>query len=253
MTRRRGVDRRVFAVAVIVAVTVAFSALGAGCDAPPDALAPALRGRQLFASGALSPSHLNLFACTTCHDAVPSTDPDDHKTGGAMAGVTQRTSYWGAQENDLLQSINACRAQFMDVSAPIAPSDPDAKDLYAYLESLEPGDADPVAFTVVRSIADLPRGDATAGQVLFATTCTACHGAMHTGAGRLGARIPVLPEGTLIAHVDFSPAAQRLVFIEKIRHGGFLGFGGDMPPYSLEVLPDAAVSDLLEALGALGQ
>jgi thiosulfate dehydrogenase len=43
------------------------------------------------------------------------------------------------------------------------------------------------------------------------------------------------------------------VFIEKVRHGGFLGYGGDMPPYSLEVLPDATVSDLLEALGVLGQ
>src|SRR5262249_13594755 len=147
--------------------------------------------------------------------------------------VTLRPSFWGGQENDLLRSIDDCRAQFMDVSTPLDPSDPDAEALYAYLASLEPGDAAPVAFTVVRSIADVPRGDAVSGQLVYAASCVPCHGGMHTGDGRRAPRVPVLPEDTLAAHAQFSPAAQRLVFIEKIRHGGFLGYGGNMPPYSL--------------------
>jgi thiosulfate dehydrogenase len=45
---------------------------------------------------------------------------------------------------------------------------------------------------------------------------------------------------------------QRLIFTEKIRHGLFLGYGGTMPPFSSQLLSDAEVSDLLEALGVLG-
>jgi thiosulfate dehydrogenase len=240
-----------------LALLAAAAALGAGCgeapaDPPPP---PAERGRALFASAALSPSRLDLFTCATCHDEVPATAAGAGlvKAGGAMAGVTSRPSFWGGQENDLLRSINDCRALFMEAQTPLDAADADADALYAYLASLTPGDADPVPFTVVRSIADLPRGDATSGQLLFARSCVACHGAMHSGAGRLDARVPVLPDETVAAHAGYSAAAQRLVFIEKIRHGGFLGYGGDMPPFSLEVLPDAAVSDILEALGVLGQ
>ena len=73
---------------------------------------------------------------------------------------------------------------------------------------------------------------------------------MHTGAGQLSASIPILPDDTLAAHPPptYSPRLQRLVFIEKTRHGLFLGYGGDMPPFSLETLPDASLSDILEAL-----
>jgi thiosulfate dehydrogenase len=229
--------------------------LAAGCGGgPAGAPSPAEHGRALFASGALSPSKLNEFTCATCHDAgVGAVASERREPGAAMAGVTRRPSFWGGQENDLLRSIDDCRALFMEAEAPLDPADPDADALYAYLDGLAPGDVDPVPFTVVRSIADVPRGDASSGQFLFAQSCAACHGAMHTGAGRLDARVPALPDETLAAHASYGAAAQRLVFIEKIRHGGFLGYGGDMPPFSLEVLPDAAVSDILEALGVLGE
>jgi thiosulfate dehydrogenase len=230
--------------------------LAAGCGAEPAGTpSPVERGRALFTSAALSPSKLNDFTCATCHDAGAGTS-DRRKPGAAMAGVTRRPSFWGGQENDLLRSIDDCRALFMEAEAPLDPADPDADALYAYLDGLAPGDVDPVApvaFTVVQSIADVPRGDASSGQFLFAQSCAACHGAMHTGAGRLDARVPALPDETLAAHATYGVAAQRLVFIEKIRHGGFFGYGGDMPPFSLEVLPDAAVSDILEALGVLGE
>jgi thiosulfate dehydrogenase len=40
-----------------------------------------------------------------------------------------------------------------------------------------------------------------------------------------------------------------LVFIEKVRHGGFLGYGGLMPPFSLEAMTDAELGALLSFLG----
>jgi thiosulfate dehydrogenase len=46
---------------------------------------------------------------------------------------------------------------------------------------------------------------------------------------------------------------QRLIFIEKIRHGRFLGYGGEMPPFSSELLSDADVADVLEYLSILGE
>jgi thiosulfate dehydrogenase len=38
------------------------------------------------------------------------------------------------------------------------------------------------------------------------------------------------------------------VFVEKTRHGGFLGYGGTMPPFSLNVLSDEDLADLLTFL-----
>ncbi len=76
---------------------------------------------------------------------------------------------------------------------------------------------------------------------------------MHDGVGRLNETIPILPEDTIVAHAQYSARVQRLVFTEKIRHGLFLGYGGVMPPFSAELLSDQDVSDLLEALGVLGE
>jgi thiosulfate dehydrogenase len=96
-----------------------------------------------------------------------------------------------------------------------------------------------VAFSVVKDLDPrLPRGDAQRGAPLYAAACASCHGSMHSGKGRLSARIPKLPEDTIAEHADYSLRDQRLVFLEKIRHGGFYGYGGDMPPFSLEALSD---------------
>ena len=35
----------------------------------------------------------------------------------------------------------------------------------------------------------------------------------------------------------------------SVRHGGFLGYGGEMPPFSVEKLSDAELADLIEYLG----
>lgn len=209
-------------------------------------------GRALFDSKALSPSHLNAYACASCHDADPLS-PASKKAGAPLAGVTLRPQFWGGQVADLLGAVNACRNYFMLANDPLTASDHDAQALYAYLESLEPGDPAAVPFHVVTSIEDVPRGNAPSGQILFAEACTLCHGDMHHGSGRLGDAVPILPEDTIREHAEFTPRVQRLIFIEKMRHGRFLGYGGVMPPFSSDVLSDPDVSDLLEALGMLGE
>jgi thiosulfate dehydrogenase len=210
------------------------------------------RGQQLFESKALSPSRLNDYTCATCHDLTAS-EPASKKTGAPLSGVTRRPRFWGGQEVELLRAVNACRTYFMSASEPLDPRERDAEDLYAYLESLEPGDDREQPFTVVTTIGPdaLPPGDAYNGGIVYVMACQSCHGAMHTGAGRLSERVPVLPEDTLAKHPapDYSPRSQHLVFNEKIRHGVFLGYGGTMPPLSAERLSDTEVSDVLQALG----
>jgi thiosulfate dehydrogenase len=233
-----------------LALAAAFS-LSLACS-ETERIGSAEHGQELFMSQELSPSRLNIYSCANCHLAAPA-ETSMILTGAPLAGVTRRPSFWGGQENDLLRSINACRSYFMAAPEPLQAEDPDAEALYAFLLSLEPGDPEPAPFEVVREIEPLPRGDAAAGEPLFTQACAYCHGAMHSGSGRLSHRMPILPEDTLAEHAGYSLRAQRLVFIEKIRHGLFLGYGGDMPPFSSERLSDPQLSNLLEALGVLGE
>ncbi len=68
---------------------------------------------------------------------------------------------------------------------------------------------------------------------------------------RLLPNAPILPEETLANHPspDYTDEDRRLVFVEKTRHGGFLGYGGQMPLFSAEVLSDVDMADLLAYLG----
>ena len=235
-----------------VLVAVATFAVAAGGCAPGAPEISAARGRALFQTkgeGGLSPSNLNRFACATCHDETAPATPATIKPGAPLAGATLRASFWGGAENDLLASINACRAHFMVAGTPLAADDPDADALYAYLVSLEPGDGQPVPFTVMSTVVDVPRGDPVAGRARYDAACASCHGTPHDGAGRIGPRVPVLPDQTITDHAGYSASLLRLVFLEKTRHGGFFGYGGDMPPFSLEVLSDEALADILAALG----
>ena len=88
---------------------------------------------------------------------------------------------------------------------------------------------------------------------MYSSACASCHGTVHTGVGRISTRVSILPEDTLVEHAQYSARVQRLIFIEKIRHGRFYGYGGEMPPCSLQILPDGDVSDVLEFLGLTGQ
>ncbi|HVJ14355.1 MAG TPA: hypothetical protein VM686_02900, partial [Polyangiaceae bacterium] len=78
--------------------------------------------------------------------------------------------------------------------------------------------------------------------------CRPCHGELGSGARRLSEVIPVLPDEAVAKHSSYSVEEQRLVFVEKVRHGRFFGYGGFMPPFSLEALPDERLADLLSAL-----
>ncbi len=195
------------------------SCLLAACssDSEPSAIE---RGEQLFSSKALSSSILNDYTCASCHDSEYQ-GPQSKKTGAPLAGVTLRPSFWGGQEAELLRSINDCRNYFMVDNRPLVATDADARSLYAYLQSLEPGDETAQAFTPVNMIEALPRGDADSGNQLFLAACASCHGTLHQGDGRLSARVPILPEDTLATHTQYTPRVQRLIFTEKMRHGSF--------------------------------
>lgn len=46
----------------------------------------------------------------------------------------------------------------------------------------------------------------------------------------------------------FDKTQVRVTFVEKVRHGGFLGVFGSMPLYSTEAISDADLSALLTFL-----
>jgi len=170
-----------------------------------------------------------------------------------MAGVTKRVSYWGGQEVDLLRAINQCLHYFMAKDRPWTSEDTDARAMFAYLESIsgEGTDITPEPFTVVWDIVDLDVGNSTQGANVFDRACAYCHGSTRTGKNRSIATAPILPDETLAAHPpnNYTDLERRLVFVEKTRHGGFLGYGGRMPPFSLEKLSDTEIADLLAFLG----
>lgn len=202
----------------------------------------------MFDSLEMSPSSANDYTCATCHDLRASDDGGFIKPGAPLAGVTLRPSFYGGQFNDLLDAVNACRSEFMIAPVPLEPDEQQARALYAFLESLEPGQPEAVSFSVVGIPEELPRGDLVRGQQLYERACLTCHGLVHSGAGRLSASTTLLPEEFVIEHIDYAPRIRRIVVVEKVRHGGFYGYGGRMPPFSLEVLSDAQLADIIEAL-----
>lgn len=208
-------------------------------------------GAALFVDPTITGTGLNAYSCATCHENG-AVDPSRIRTGASLVGVTKRPSYWGGQEVDLLRAINACTYYFMLKNTPYAAEDETARALYAYLASISQGTEGTAAvpFTVVVSIAELPAGDATRGKGAYDRACAYCHGPAHTGKDRLVDRAPILPEQTLQQHPlgQYTATEQRLVFVEKVRHGGFITYSGEMPPFSLESLPDTDLADILQYL-----
>ena len=229
----------------------------AACDPGVVAVDAVQHGADLYAGIVpASPSKLNLYACKTCHPLHSSAAPVPGQVasapilpGAPLAGVTQRGRWWGGAEADLLRAVNVCRARFQHAPAPWAATDVEARALWAFLVHL-PADVTTVwPFTAVQAALDLPPGDGTRGAQVYDVACRSCHGAAHTGLGRLATRVPRLPEQAVLDHAGYSPALLRVVFVEKVRHGGFFGYGGDMPPYSREVLSDADLAALLTWFG----
>jgi thiosulfate dehydrogenase len=210
-------------------------------------------GAALFQDPTITGSDFNSFACATCHATARPAPGAGLLPGAPLAGATRRSSFWGGSELDLLPSINHCTYYFMLADAPWTAEDANARAIYAYLDSLPSGPEDeaPVPFTVVVKVEDLPPGEPSRGKDIYRRACETCHGEAHTGAARLTTRAPILPDQTLSDHPlgQYTAEERRLVFTEKTRHGGFLGYGGQMPPFSLEVLPDKDLSDLLSFFG----
>lgn len=208
-------------------------------------------GAAIFNDPGISGTSLNTYSCATCHESG-AVDTAVIRPGGSLVGVTKRPSYWGGKELDLIRAVNACLYYFMLKDKPFTEEDEEARALYAYLESISTGTEGTSAapFSVVVNIVDLPAGDAGSGADVYGRACTSCHGPAHTGEGRLVARAPILPEQTLEQHPlgEYTAKEQRLVFVEKVRHGPFITYSGQMPPFSAEKLSDAEMADMLQYL-----
>jgi thiosulfate dehydrogenase len=231
-------------------------ALAWGCSSEPEPIVKhgtaVDHGKALFTDPTIAGTELNTYSCATCHSDGSAAEGDTLLMGGSLVGATKRPHYWAGQEVDLLRAVNDCLYYFMLKDEPWTAEDEPARAVYAYLDSISQGTegTEAVPFTVVLTIADLPVGDGKRGEGVFNSACSSCHGTAHAGAGALVERAPILPEQTLEDHPpeEYTPEEQRLVFVEKARHGAFLSYTGTMPPFSLEALPDKDMADLLTYL-----
>jgi thiosulfate dehydrogenase len=231
------------------AAAVAASLILSACPAPETEVVEKTaveHGQDLFSDPTLSSAPGNHLACSDCHAPAAS---DDILTGAPLAGATGRARFWGGQEQTLLGAVNHCLYYFMLHDAPWTGDETEARAIYAYLESL-PGPADPAPFTL-GEVADPGAGDGARGEGIYRRACAGCHGLKSSGTGAKTPGAPVLPDETLAVHPlgEYTDAERRLVFVEKTRHGTFLGYGGQMPPFSLEVLSDQDLADMLAYLG----
>jgi thiosulfate dehydrogenase len=227
------------------AATLALLALAAGC-----ARSAADVGRSLFNDPTVSDAHSNPFRCATCHPTVPQ--PTTVLPGYTLFDSPVRPSWWGGNELTLLDATNQCVTQFMRGTA-LTASDENGRALFVYLESLSKNTSAPaLPLTIVENIIDVKSGDATAGEALWKESCATCHGAPHTGQGRISSDASIVPDESIQMHGTNPTTGARPVVIEKVRHGKFFNIGGNMPPFSLEALSDAQLGDLLAYLETFG-
>jgi thiosulfate dehydrogenase len=238
------------------AVPIAFACLVVGafvtaaCETEPQDASAVDHGRALYDGTApATPSKLNIYACKTCHAKTRADQGARVLTGAPLGGVTLRPRWWGGAEADLLRAVNHCRSQFLHAPQPWSADAIEARALWAFLLDLPQDVTTQSPFTIATLALDLPAGDPKRGAVVYAAACQPCHGALHTGQGRLASRISILPEEAVTNHKGYSAALMRVAFVEKVRHGSYFGFAGDMPPFAREVLSDADLAGVLAWLG----
>jgi thiosulfate dehydrogenase len=221
----------------------------ASCSEKVEHRSPEQRGEAIVSDPrGISPSQFNPFSCNTCH-AKPGDDPARRFPGAPLEGAASRPSFWGGRFTSLADAVGECVTHFQRATDFDPQSDP-ARDLYSYLVKIgSTGQTGARPFTIVRSAVDIPRGDAGRGANVWNVACRTCHGEPRSGAGRLSDQISIVPEATRAEHGKEGPDVVRVVVIEKIRHGSYLGFPGTMPPFSTEVLSDPEIGDLLAYLG----
>ncbi|MCI0573604.1 MAG: c-type cytochrome [Myxococcaceae bacterium] len=151
----------------------------------------------------------------------------------------------------LLEAVNVCFTRFMRSPQPLPRDSAQSRALYEYLVRLspsrEPAPARP--FTVVRQVADVPRGERARGEEVFRAACQVCHGDVQDGQGRLTGDAVVVAQTVAHYPTQFPGVAPALMVVEKVRHGRFFGIGGTMPLYSREALSDEDLGALLTYLG----
>jgi len=209
-------------------------------------------GRDLFSSTEVSASAVNRFTCATCHLSEPHPTSTRILPGYVLAGATVRPTFWGGQYPDLLRAINDCRYYFMSAPSAWGRDDAQARAMFAYLASLPPSAPAALPLTIVKIAEDLPRGDPERGHAAYDASCRSCHGAAFSGEGRLPGGIPALPDESVASfrtRFGFNDRDIRVAFIEKVRHGAFLGLSGRMPLYAKEALSDADLSGVVAYLG----
>lgn len=237
---------------VVAALLVALCGVSA-CSSDPEIerRSAVEHGRDLFEDEKASNSQLNVFTCGTCHRADPRADDTRILPGYDLGGAVDRPTFWGGQRSDLLAAINDCRYFFMNATVAWSPNDEDAKAMYAYLAGVPKTATSALPFTVVQVAKDVPAGDRARGEQVFDASCRSCHGAAHTGHSKLREGIPLLPEESVDYFnktYAFDKTQVRVTFVEKVRHGGFLGVFGNMPLYSTESMSDADLGSLLTFL-----
>jgi thiosulfate dehydrogenase len=229
------------------AIALLAAGIAGGCqdDEPEGPVAAADLGQHLFHDPDFSGSRFNTFACGTCH----ADEPGDTtiRSGYSLVGSAFRPTYWGGYEARLIDAVSFCLVFFMRGEA-IDPADPRGRALYEYLVRISPDPEDALPLTVVANITAIDPGDARRGATVWDEACAVCHGAPHTGRGRISDLASVVPE-TAIEFADQIGADPDLVIIERVRHGQFFGVGGNMPLFSREVLSDEDLGALLAYLG----
>ncbi len=232
----------------VVFVVVVVATLVGACSQPVPAQDV---GRQLFRDPRLSSSEFNSFSCSTCHDDGDNNDAgsggDRIFAGHPLTDSVFRPTWWGGQSPTLRAAVDECLVFFMR-EAPLADDDLRGRALYEYLLSISPDRAAPaLPLTVVENVTSLARGDPRRGETVWNQACQACHGAPHTGAGRLNNLISIVPESSTEFAADIGFPVD-VVLIEKVRHGPFFGVGGNMPPFSSEALSDDDLGALIAFL-----
>lgn len=207
-------------------------------------------GRALFDDPSLSSATSNPFRCSTCHEIVAQ--PTLQHPGYTLFDSVARPAWWGGTVTTLRDATNQCVTQFMRGAA-LAASDEKGRALFVYLASKSPdADAPLLPLTVVQNIVDVPSGDAGRGATTWQQACAGCHGDAHTGKGRLGDQVSLVPDDSIAAHGTDPRTGARPVVIEKVRHGKFFNVGGNMPLFSLEAMSDGQLGDVLAYLQQFG-
>lgn len=221
-------------------------ALAAGCGSRP-----ALDyGRALFDDPSVSSAASNTFKCSTCHEVAAT--PSSLHAGYSLHDAAARPSWWGGTVSTLYDATNQCITQFMR-GKPLTADDEKGRALFVYLQSESPDASAPLLpLTVVQNIVDVKSGDAGRGQAAYDQACRGCHGSPHTGDGRLGTVVSIIPDESIAQHGADPIKGARPVTIEKVRHGKFFNIGGNMPLFSVEALSDAQLGDVLAYLETFG-